>query len=108
RATRVAAVDRGVGLDVVVERARLDVAAARRHDAGRHGAAKAERVADRHHRLADLDLGQVAELDVGSSLSVLTLSTARSVFSSPPNSLAGSLRPSDRVTVIESALPATW
>ncbi len=62
RATGVAAVDRGVGLDVVVERARLDVAAARRHDAGRHGAAQAERIADRHHGLANAQLGGVAEL----------------------------------------------
>ena len=30
----------------------------------------------------------------GSGLSLLTFSTARSVFSSPPSSLAGSLRPS--------------
>jgi hypothetical protein len=73
RATRVAAVDRGVGLDVVVERARLDVAAARRHDAGRHGAAQAERIADRHDRLADLHLARVSELDGGQRLVALDL-----------------------------------
>ena len=43
----------------------------------------------------------------GSGLSLSTLSTARSVFSSAPSSLAGSLRPSAKVTVMVSALPAT-
>ena len=73
RAARVAAVDGGVGLDVVVERTGVDVAAARRHDAGGHGAAQAERIADRHHRLADAHLGGVAELDVRQRLVALDL-----------------------------------
>src|ERR1700756_2432361 len=44
-----AAIDGGVGRDVIVVRARMDVAVARRHDAGRHGAAEAERIADGDH-----------------------------------------------------------
>ena len=43
----------------------------------------------------------------GSGLSLSTFSTARSVFSSPPIILAGSLVPSAMVIVIESALPTT-
>ena len=43
----------------------------------------------------------------GSGLSLSTLSTARSVFSSPPSILAGSLVPSDMVTVIVSAFDTT-
>ena len=73
RAARVAAVDGGVGLDVVVERTGVDVAAARRHDAGRHGAAQAERVADRHHRLADAHLAGVSEGDERQRLVALDL-----------------------------------
>jgi hypothetical protein len=49
-----------------------------------------------------------AKVTNGSGLSLSTLIKARSVLSSPPTILAGSLRPSARVTVIESALPATW
>src|SRR6201999_2098144 len=47
RAAGIAAVDGGVGLDVVVVRSLADVAVARRDDAGRDRAAEAERVADR-------------------------------------------------------------
>ena len=53
RAARVAAVDRRVDLQEVVIGARADVAAARRDDAGGHGAAEAERIADRDHPVAD-------------------------------------------------------
>ena len=61
RPARVAAIDGGVGLDVVVVGARLDVAIARRHDAGRHGAAEAERIADGHHPFAEPQLFRIAE-----------------------------------------------
>src|SRR5215467_1646792 len=40
RTARIAPIDGGVGLDVIVIRARIDVAVARRHDASRHGTAK--------------------------------------------------------------------
>ena len=53
RAAGIALVDRRVDLDEVVIRAGADVAAARRDDAGRHGAAEAERIADRDHPVAD-------------------------------------------------------
>ena len=53
RATGVALVDRRVDLEEVVVGTRADVAAARRHDAGGHGAAETERIADREHPVAD-------------------------------------------------------
>src|SRR3954469_13120330 len=61
RSARVAFVDRGVGLDVVVIRAGLDVPAARRDDAGRDRAAEAERIADRDDPVARPHLVGVAE-----------------------------------------------
>ncbi len=64
RAAGVAGVDRGVGLDHVRDReavGRLDLALQGGDDAGGHGAVEAEGVADRDHRVADLDLGGVAE-----------------------------------------------
>jgi hypothetical protein len=57
----------------VVERTGVDVAAARRDDARGHGAAQAERIADRHHRLADAHLGGIAELDIRQGLVALDL-----------------------------------
>jgi hypothetical protein len=53
RAARIAAIDRGVGLQEIVVRAGIDVALARRQDAGGHRAAEAERIADRQHPIAD-------------------------------------------------------
>src|SRR3546814_6045377 len=53
RATRVAAVDRGVDLQEVVIGTGLDVAAARRDDAGGHRAAEAEGIAHGEHPVAD-------------------------------------------------------
>ena len=64
RAARVAGVDRRVGLDHVADREAvggLELALEGAHDAGRDRAVEAERVADRDHRVADLDLGRVAE-----------------------------------------------
>ena len=62
RAAGIALVHRGVDLDEVVIRTRADVAAARRDDAGRHGAAEAERIADRDHPVADARI-TIRELD---------------------------------------------
>ena len=53
RAARIAAVDRGVGLDEIVIGAGVHVARPRRDDAGGHGAAEAERVADGDDPIAD-------------------------------------------------------
>ena len=61
RSARIAAIDGGVGLDVVVVGAGIDVAVARRHDAGRHRAAEAERIADRDHPFAEPQLVGIAE-----------------------------------------------
>ena len=52
RTAGIAFVDGGIGLDIVVVGAGLDVAAAGRDDARRDRAAEAERVADRHHPIA--------------------------------------------------------
>src|SRR4029453_1078546 len=62
RSAGIAAVDGGVGLDVVVVRSLADVAVARRYDAGRDRAAEAERVADRDHPFAEPQLVGIAEL----------------------------------------------
>ena len=68
RAARVAGVERGVGLDDVVDDARRAAgaggqrAAERGDDAGGDRAGVAVRVADRHHELADAQRGRVAEL----------------------------------------------
>jgi len=54
---------RGVRLDVIVVRARFDVAVARGDDAGSHGAAETERIADRDHPFAEPQFVGIAELD---------------------------------------------
>ncbi len=56
-------VDRGVGLKEVVIRPVVDIAIAGGNDAGGHGFAEAERIADRHHAVADAHLVAVAEFD---------------------------------------------
>src|SRR4029079_12953963 len=71
RAAGVAAVNGCVDLHIVVG-TRTDVAALRRHDAGRHGAAETERVAHRDHPVTDPRL-LLSELYVGESLRRLDL-----------------------------------
>src|SRR3954453_10851019 len=64
RPARVAGVDRGVGLNHVVDRepvGGLDLALEGGDDAARHRAVEAEGVADRHHRIAHAYLRGVAE-----------------------------------------------
>ena len=53
RSARIAAVDRGIGLDEVVIGAGIDIAMARRDDTCSDRTAEAVRVADRDHPLAD-------------------------------------------------------
>src|SRR5690242_10551291 len=65
RAARVAAVYRRVDLDEIVVRTLVDVAPERRDDAGRHRAAEPERIADRHHPIANLRFIAVAPADKG-------------------------------------------
>src|SRR6202051_821841 len=62
RAAGIAAVDGGVGLDVVVIGSRSDVAVARRDDARRHRAAEAGRIADPCPPFAETQLVGIAEL----------------------------------------------
>jgi hypothetical protein len=107
RAAGIAAVDGGVGLDVVVIGPGIDVAVARRDDAGRHRAAEAERIADRDHPFAEPQLVGIAELHRDQRLVGLTFSTARSVFLSTPTSSALNLVPSFMMTVISSASAMT-
>ena len=87
RPARIAAVDRGVGLEEVVIGAGIDLARARREDARRHRAAEPERIADRQHPVADPGLIAVAELTAGSGLADLIRSSARSVLVSLPDDL---------------------
>src|SRR5690606_887650 len=68
RTAGVAAIDAGVGLDVAVVGARSGGAVHGRDDAAGDGAAKAERVADRDHPVADPRIVRSAELDVGERL----------------------------------------
>ena len=62
RAAGIAAINGGVGLDVIVVRAGIDVAVARRDDAGGHRAAEAERIADGDDPFAEPQLVGIAEL----------------------------------------------
>ena len=67
RAAAVARIERGVGLDHVVDQVARDAAqgaAERADDAGRHGRIEAERAADRDDELADAQAGRFAELGV--------------------------------------------
>ena len=73
RAARVSGVERGVGLDHVLDdaaRRHGQRAAERGHDAGRHAAAEAERAADRDDELADAEPFGVAELRRGEAVRV--------------------------------------
>src|SRR4029079_15539236 len=58
---RVAAIDGGVRLDVVVVRSGLDIAVARRHDPGSNRTAQAERIADGNHPFTEPQFVAVAE-----------------------------------------------
>ena len=104
RAAGVAVVDRGVGLDHVVDRVavrRLDCALEGADDARRDGAVEAERVADRDDRVADLRPGRSRRAGAASARAgrASTLSTARSVDGSLPTSVAF-----ERVVVREADL----
>ena len=60
RPAGIAAVDRRIGLQIVVIGAGMDVARRRRDDPGGDGAAEPERVADRQHPVADPRLARIA------------------------------------------------
>jgi hypothetical protein len=72
RPARVAFVDRRIDLDEVVIRTRADVAATGGDDAGRHGLAQAERIADRNHPVAD-SRRLIGELHIGKIAPALDL-----------------------------------
>src|SRR5262249_57475531 len=63
RPARIAAVDRGVGLNVVVVRSRIDIAIARGHDPGGDSTAQAERDTDRNPPFDAPEADGNAELD---------------------------------------------
>ena len=67
-AAGVAGVDGGVDLQKIVERPGADIAAPRGDDAGGHGGADAERVADGQDPVADLDLPAITPVHVGELL----------------------------------------
>src|SRR3984893_14920348 len=64
----IAAIDRRVDLQNVVDRTRMDIAPRGRNIPGGHRPAKAERVSDRHYPIADLSRAAVAEGYVGQRL----------------------------------------
>ena len=71
RTAGVAGVDRGIGLDEVLEAVDAEmVAAERADDAERHRAAEAEGIADREHEIAHLHPVERAERDGGEVLAV--------------------------------------
>src|SRR5262249_5833165 len=61
RSARIAAIDGGVSLDVIVIRAGLDVAIARGNDSGRDRSTKAERITDGYHPFAEPQIVAVTE-----------------------------------------------
>ena len=64
RAAGIAGIDRGIGLDEELIVGDADLRARqRRDDAVGHGLADAERIADREHHVADLQLVGIAEID---------------------------------------------
>ena len=104
RAAGVAGVDRGVGLDEVLVAVRVDAGAAQRADDARgHRLAEAERVADGHHEVADLEPVGVGERERREVARPSPCSTAMSVPWSVPTTLALSSRSSISVTLISLA-----
>ncbi len=83
RAAGIAAIDGGVGLDVIVVGAGIDIAVARRDDAGGHRAAEAERIADGDHPFAEPQLVAVAELHRLERLVGMHAQAAPDRFSNP-------------------------
>ena len=68
RAAGIAGIDGGVGLDEELIVADADVGARhRRDDAVRHGLADAERIADRQHHVADLQIVGIGEFAASGS-----------------------------------------
>ena len=98
RAARIARIDRGVGLDEELIIADADLGARhRRDDAVRHGLADAERIADRQHQVADLQIvgiGEVQRREISRSRPSAR-STARSLCSSLSTISASNSRLSD-------------
>src|SRR3546814_4474115 len=58
-------VDRSVGLDEVIVAAEFGGAMHRRDDSRRHRRADPERIVDRDHPVADTRVARIAELDIG-------------------------------------------
>ena len=84
RAAAVAEIDRGVGLDVVVEARVEQLAADEADDTDRHGVFVGERIADRAHPLADAQVVGIAQRRVRKLASASTLISAMSVSGSDP------------------------
>ena len=111
RAAGVAGIDRGVGLDEELVVGDADLGARqRRDDAVGHGLADAERIADRQHHVADLQLVGIAELEEreASRSASLTRITARSVRGSLSTTSASNSRLSASEILTWSAPSMTW
>ena len=77
-------------------------------DADRHGLVEVQRVADRHHPLADPEPVGVAERQAFGMPRGSILSSARSVAGSRPTIQAVSRSPVQRRTSTLSAFSTTW
>ena len=74
RATGIARIDRGVGLDEILIAVGVDARARQAaDDSGRDGVLQSERIADRDDEVADLELGRIAERRFASRPSACTL-----------------------------------
>ena len=109
RAAAVAEVDRGVGLDVVVEAGVEQLAPDEAHDPDGHRMHVAERVADRADPLADAQLVGVPERRLGQAGRRRSRGRARRRSPGRCRRLRrAASRPSVSVTVIRSASSMTW
>ena len=85
------------------------VRATRRDDAVRHGLADAERIADRQHQVADLQIVGIGEVEHGKFfVRALQRSTVRSLCSSLSTISASNSRLSDSATFTSLAPSITW
>ena len=109
RPARVARVDRGVDLQVVVVRSLAELAALRRDDPERDGVVEAERVPDRDHEVARQDPVGVAERQRGQVGHARRRGSARCPSSDRcrRSSRRGS-SPSEKRTLISSTPSTTW
>ena len=96
RAAAAARVDRRVGLDVDHRVVGFELAADGAHHAHRHGVVETERAAEGEHQLPGAQRVGIAQRQARCSRVASTLSSARSVSSSTPATVASRVRPRGR------------